>query len=114
MSVQAEFIASTGPYQHVKLTFEAKDGSDLVKQLDDFSDLVKVKLGVFEAEFVSWTSDTYSKAIDGQHIDAVKLVAESLGAQVEEETVKPDAPAPSTGKPKPWETKASNASFDNF
>lgn len=115
MSVQAEFIASTGAYQHVKLTFEAKDGHDLVLQLSNFTDEMKVKLGVFEAEFVSWTSDTYSKAIDGQEIDAVKMVAESLGATVVEETNVPDAPAKAT-KQKPWEQKSPTAStsLDDF
>lgn len=114
MSVQAEFIASTGQYQHVKLTFEAKDGTVLIAQLHDFTDEMKVQLGVFEAEFVSWTSDTYKKAIDGQEIDAVKLVAEAMGATVVEETVVPDAPAKQT-KPKPWDKKSTaTPSLDDF
>jgi hypothetical protein len=116
MTVQAEFIASTGAYQHVKLTFEARDGHDLSLQLKEFSDEMKVQLGVFEAEFVSWTSDTYSRAIDGQEIDAVKLMADAMGATVVEETKIPDAPAKPT-KQKPWDKKVSTAStadIDNF
>lgn len=114
MTVQAEFIASTGAYQHVKLTFEGKDGHDLVLQLKNFTDEMKVQLGVFEAEFVSWTSDTYKRAIDGQEIEAVKIVAEAMGATVVEETVVPDAPAKPT-KPKPWDKKSPAASsLDDF
>lgn len=116
MSIQAEFIVSTGAYQHVKLTFEARDGEHLTMLLVGFTDEMKVKLGVFQAEFESWTSDTYKRAIDGEHIDAVTQVASAMGATVVEETTTPDAPAKET-KQKPWEKKsptASTADLDNF
>lgn len=116
MSVQGEYIASTGAYQHVKIIFEAKDVPDLLRQMDTLTDEVKIRLGLFEAELVSWVSGTYDKAIAGEHIDAVKMVAEAMGATVVEETEVPDAPAKPT-KQKPWDkpvSTASTADLDNF
>lgn len=104
MTYSAEFIVNTGQYEHVLVTVKADDAHQMMDRLDDFSDKLKVKLGIFDAELKSWVIDAYDKAMTGQQDAAAQLLKDALGASVVE-VIKTE--------PKPVQTASEPAQQDN-
>lgn len=114
--ISAEFIVSTGPYQHVKLTVSGDDVVCFSRELESIDDKLKARLGEFEAELISWTGGVFQSIDNGNMEHAKQMIENALGpttvVEVIEHEPKPpaDTPAweekPATTKPAPW--KANN------
>lgn len=106
--ISAEFIVNTGQYQHVAVTVSGSSPADFERQLDEFSDKLKAKLGQFEAELESWTAEMYQRLVNGRTDEAAELLKSTLGTTVVSTVINEPKPVETAKEPNKWGPSPTN------